>query len=180
MRWRNQLSSQWRTLPSAWTGAAAPVRPDFSAHDAFSEHLRMLITTYAGTDEGCRRAPITAPSLTPVALPGDPVRGAARADFDLMFAACSKRDHVACPEFTGTSIPRSAALPGARCCLECEIFDRVHDCYAVCKATGHTQTTQEAPDHWMGGWLHRPPGPSSRPPPPLYSLALPMLCVSCF
>ena len=91
MSWRNQLSSRWRTLPSAWTGAAAPVRPDFSAHDAFSEHLRMHDATDTGTDEGCRSAHITAPSRTPVALPGDPVRGAARADFDLMFAACSKR-----------------------------------------------------------------------------------------
>ena len=63
--------------PSAWTGAAAPERPDFSTHDAFSERLRKHITTGSGTDEGYGSAPITAPSLPLAALPGDEVMLAA-------------------------------------------------------------------------------------------------------
>ena len=73
--------------PSAWTGAAAPVRPDFSTHDAFSERLRKHITTGSGTDEGYGSAPITAPSLPLAALPGDGVGDATRDDTDFMLAA---------------------------------------------------------------------------------------------
>ena len=77
--------------PSAWTGAAADVRPDFSTHDAFSERLRKHITTGSGTDEGYGSAPITAPSLPLAALPGDGVGGATRDDTDFMLAASFER-----------------------------------------------------------------------------------------